>query len=66
MDNKQNWKSFTIRDKIQILVHADAHNETHAELVSHLRLSVSMLNTIVKNHEETERRYVERGPLQAA
>jgi hypothetical protein len=51
MDNKGIWKSFT-SDKINILSQADAH----IELASHLRLSVPMLNTTVKNHEERENR----------
>jgi hypothetical protein len=55
MDNKGKWKSFT-SDKINILAHVDAHTGTHIELASHLRLSVPILHTIVKNHEESEKR----------
>jgi hypothetical protein len=50
MDIKGKEKLFTINDKL--LVQADAHTGTHIELASHLRLSESMLNTIVKNCEE--------------
>jgi hypothetical protein len=35
---------------------------TRVELASWLRLSVSMLNTIVKNHEERERSYTQCEP----
>jgi hypothetical protein len=63
MDNKGKRKSFTISDKINILAEVDAHIGTHVELTSHCRLSVSMLNTNVKNREEIERRYVQCGPF---
>jgi hypothetical protein len=59
MNNKEKQKSFS--DKIYNFAQADAHIGIHAELASHLRLSVSTLNTAVKNHEETERRYVQCG-----
>jgi centromere protein B len=63
MDNKGKWKLFTISDKINILAQVDAHTDTHVELASRLRLSVSTLNTIVKNHEEIERMYIQCGPF---
>jgi hypothetical protein len=63
MDNKGKWKSFTIRDKINILAQIDVHIGTCTELVSRLGLSsVSTLNT-VKNCEETETSYVQCGPF---
>jgi hypothetical protein len=46
-----------------ILVQADAHIGTHVEMASHLRYSMSMLNTIVKNTEETEGSYTQWGPF---
>jgi hypothetical protein len=63
MDNKGKRKSFTISDKINILVQVDAHIGTHVELASRLRLSVSTLNTTVKNCEEIERGYIQCGPF---
>jgi hypothetical protein len=36
---------------------------THVELASHLRLSMCTLNSDVKNHEGTERKYVQCGPF---
>jgi hypothetical protein len=38
MDNKGKWKSFTIREEIDILVQVDAHIGTCVELALHLRL----------------------------
>jgi hypothetical protein len=58
MDNKGKLRSFTISNKINILVQVDAHIGTSVELALCLRLSVSMLNT-----EETERRYVQCEPF---
>jgi hypothetical protein len=66
VDNKGKWKSFRISDKINILAQVDARIGTYVELASRLRLSVSMLNTTVKDHGEIERRYVQYGFLQAA
>jgi hypothetical protein len=63
VDNKGKRKSFTISDKINILAQVDAFIGTRVGLASHLRLSVSMLNTIVKNRQETERSYVQCGPI---
>jgi hypothetical protein len=63
MDNKGKWKSFTISDKISVLVQVDGHTGTHAELASRLRSSVSLLNTIMKNHEEIERSFIPCGPF---
>jgi hypothetical protein len=50
MDNKGKPKSLTIGDqiKVNILVQVDSYI---VELASRLRLSVSTLNTVVKNHE---------------
>jgi hypothetical protein len=62
MENKCKRKSFTIIDKINILVQVDVHIGTHTELASWLGLSVSTLHTTVKNHEEIERTYVQCGP----
>jgi hypothetical protein len=62
-DNNQKQKSLSISDKINILAQVDADIGTRVELASWLRLSVSMLSTIVKNREETERSYVQRGPF---
>jgi hypothetical protein len=63
MDNKGKHKSRIISDKINISMQADAYIGTHVELASHLRLSVSMLNTTVRNYEEIESYYTECGPL---
>jgi hypothetical protein len=52
--NKGKWKSFRVSDRINILAQADEHIGTHAELASHLRFSVPMLNTIVNNITEIE------------
>jgi hypothetical protein len=54
MDNKGKQKSFTISDqrKVNILVQVDAYI---VELASCLRLSVSTLNTIVKNHGKIDK-----------
>jgi centromere protein B len=62
MNNKGKRKSFTVNNKINIVAEVGAHIDTRVELASCLRLSVSKLNTIVKNHEETERRYIQCGP----
>jgi hypothetical protein len=58
MDNNGKWKSFAVSNKINILAQNDAHISSRAELAQQLRLSASMLNIVVKNREETERRYV--------
>jgi hypothetical protein len=42
-------------------VEVDAHIGTHVELASWLRLSVFTLNTVVKNHEEIDERYIQCG-----
>jgi hypothetical protein len=63
MDSKGKERSFTVSDKINILVKVDAHIGTCVELASQLRLSVSKLNITVKNHEETERSYIQCGPF---
>jgi hypothetical protein len=59
VDNKRKQNSYEISDTINILVQVDAH----IELASPLILSVSMLNTTVKNREETERSYAQYGPF---
>jgi hypothetical protein len=59
MNNKGKQKSFS--DKIYNFAQTDVHIRIHVERASHFRLSVSTLNTTVKNHEETERRYVQCG-----
>jgi hypothetical protein len=56
MDIKIKQELSTISDKINILAQVDAHIGTRLELASRLRLSVSTLNTTVKNREESERR----------
>jgi hypothetical protein len=63
MDNKGKPKSLTISDIINILEHVDAHIGTHVEEASQLRLSVSTLNPIVKELEETERSLIKCGPF---
>jgi hypothetical protein len=62
VDSKGKRKSFTISDKINILAQIDALIGTHVELASHLRLSVPVQNTTVKNCEEIEGRYVGLSP----
>jgi hypothetical protein len=44
-------------------VQADAYTGTHVELAPCVRLSVSILNSIVKNHEEIERSCIQLGPF---
>jgi hypothetical protein len=51
MNNKQKLKTFMINDT-DIIEHSDAHIGTCIELASWLGLSVSTLNTNVKNCEE--------------
>jgi hypothetical protein len=51
-------KSLSVSDKINSSVQVDAHNGTHVEEVSQLRLSVPTLNPIVKNCEEIERSFI--------
>jgi hypothetical protein len=62
MDNKGNI-SFIITDKINILAQVDEHISTYVDLATWLRISVPTLNTVVKNHEETERRCILCGPF---
>jgi hypothetical protein len=62
MDNKEKPKSLTVRDKINTLAPVDTHIGTYVEQTSWLRLSVSTLNPIMKNHEEIERSFVQCGP----
>jgi hypothetical protein len=63
MDNKGKQKLFKTSHTINIFEQADAHIGTRVELASAPILSVSMLNTTVKNREETERSYVRYGPF---
>jgi hypothetical protein len=39
------------------------HILAHVELASHLRPSVSTMNTVVKIHEENEKSYIQCGPF---
>jgi hypothetical protein len=50
-----------ITDKIDILVEVDGYIETCVDLALQLGLSVSLLNTIVKNHEAVDRSYIRCG-----
>jgi hypothetical protein len=52
MDNKGTYK--TQSDKINISVQGDAYTGTHVEQVSYLRLSVSTLNTTMKDCKDFE------------
>jgi hypothetical protein len=61
MDNKRKPKSLTVSDKISILVHTDAHIATCVELAPWSTLSMPTLNPIVKNHDETEKNFVQCG-----
>jgi hypothetical protein len=47
-----------IVDKIDVLVEVDACTGTHVCLASELGLVVSTFNTIVQNHEASERSYI--------
>jgi hypothetical protein len=49
---KEKLKSFIIGNRINILAEVYAHIGKHVELASWLTLSVSTLNTTVKNSEE--------------
>jgi hypothetical protein len=49
MISKGKQDAFTISDKINIAVQVHAHIGTNIELASHLSISVSKLNTNVKN-----------------
>jgi hypothetical protein len=51
-------KSFTVSDKIDILAECDPHILMYFDLASELGLLLFVLNTIVKNHEATGRRYI--------
>jgi hypothetical protein len=57
MDNKLKLELFGISGKINILEQIGSCFGTHVEMASHLGISLVMLSTIVKNHEETERWY---------
>jgi hypothetical protein len=54
---------YNISVKINISVQAEAHIDSRVESATCLRLSVSTLNTTVKNREEIERSYVQCGPF---
>lgn len=51
--------SFIVSDKIDTVAKVDAHTGTCGDLASVLGVLVSTLSTIVKNHETTERSYIQ-------
>jgi hypothetical protein len=56
------WKSL-VSDQINILGQVDVHTGTGTELESQLKLSVSTLNSIMKNNEVVETGYIQHGPF---
>jgi hypothetical protein len=47
--DKRMWKSFMIREKIDVLAKVDVHTGTYGDLVLQWGLWGSTLNTVVKN-----------------
>jgi hypothetical protein len=45
-------------DRIHILTESDKHTGTQVDLTSQFRLPVSTLNTLVKEHDATDRNYI--------
>jgi hypothetical protein len=63
MDSRERSKSHKISDKRNILAQADAHIGILVEHASRLRLSVPVLDRIVKNRKGIQRSFVQCRPL---
>lgn len=62
MDNKGKPISLIVSDEADILVLVNAHIGTNGEQASWMRLSMSALDPVMKNHEKTERSFIQCRP----
>jgi len=57
------WKPFRISNKIYILVKVDTHSRMCVDLESEMGTSVVHIKHKWKNHEATERSYIQCGTV---
>lgn len=63
MNSKGKPISLIVSDEAAVLVLVNAYIGTNGEQASWMRLSVSTLNPVMKNHEETGRSFVRCRPF---